>query len=114
MFNFVCKKIYKNESGDIRAMLNVARTIFDAKIEQIRKEKEGKEEIDLEEDMEEKAPFSFQITMEDVTGIINEKYQDKTMDLIRNMSISHQVCIFALYFSITIHDDTCVMVKKYF
>lgn len=32
VLSLVCKKIYKNDGGDIRAMLNIARCIFEAKI----------------------------------------------------------------------------------
>lgn len=77
-------------------MLNIARSIFDSKVDELKKREEG---------------VKSKISMSDAINLISEKYQDKTMDLIKNMSISHQLCVFTLYFSISSGDDSVSMVR---
>jgi hypothetical protein len=46
VLSLVSKKIYKNDGGDIRAMLNISRCIFESKIKKLLELEEEKSKAD--------------------------------------------------------------------
>ena len=120
----ISSKIYKNESGDIRAMLNVARFIFDSKMNHLRSllnpedketEAKDKDEDQTAEDPEpaQKTPIDFKLSLTYATDILMKKYENKNLQVIKSMSKSLQVALFGLYFSITPNNQLVTLVKKF-
>jgi hypothetical protein len=118
VLQLICKTIYKQESGDIRAMLNIARRIFDTKLK-----KHIEELIPIQNnsinssgglnlfgsDLQLNSVLN-KITTTDASLILKEKYETRTVDVIQTLGISTQVTLFSLYYTITDQDETCNIV----
>lgn len=99
-------------------MLNVARCIFDTKLKKYIEAQKTSAEGDTDKD----TPNLFgddlklnselnKVTLTDAIEILKDKYDKKTVEVIQSLSISMQVSLFALYYSITDLNETCNMVN---
>ena len=104
VLRIICKKIYRNASGDIRAMLSVGKEIFEKQLKNILEEHEkGTLEPDLKR---------HQITLVSAIKTLNQKYEDRTIEVIKSFSLSIQIALFALYYCLTSTVEICSLVKK--
>lgn len=83
-------------------MLSVAKLIFHEKLKTLIKKDYKKSIDDLSE---------VKIGVGEAMKVINSNFEDKTIDIIKSLSLSLQVSLFSLYFSITSVTQKCTIVK---